>query len=237
MAKTKFPLTISAVQKRDRSLWEIGDALVAECGAPPEDGINDGSYELMQAVAAEIEGLKIGGYSVNYLRDLRRTANAWPPARRRAGYSFSVHLEARTPEMLKVIVDVVPKGEPVTRDYVREMRNEIEAQQADDIRDELGDDYKEPPVKRPPSVEDARKAATQVAIQQATHKIMALIAGAQKAEQEARALLEKHLTSLLPEAYPAMVEQSLIAANQWRDFSAAAGRTHKEHKRGHLHAV
>jgi hypothetical protein len=39
-----------SVLSRDRhTLWEIGDAILAECGVPSEDGVNDGSRAKLQA--------------------------------------------------------------------------------------------------------------------------------------------------------------------------------------------
>ena len=69
---SKFPKTVAAVQKHDRSQWEIGDALLAETDI-------GGSYDELEEVAAELEGLNIEGYSVTHLSNLRRTAHNFPP--------------------------------------------------------------------------------------------------------------------------------------------------------------
>src|SRR5258708_376834 len=70
---TKYDRTSTAVQKRDRCMWEIGDALLAECGMPGDrdsqsrSPYHDGSRAKLEAVASEIDHLKIEGYTASYL--------------------------------------------------------------------------------------------------------------------------------------------------------------------------
>lgn len=232
MSKSKFPLTISAVQKRDRSLWEIGDALVAECGAPSEGGANDGSWELMQAVAAEIESIRIEGYSVKFLQKLRHAANEFPPTARRATASWSAHHDAGSREMFDAIVKASP-DKKVSRDYVREMRDQIEQQQAVELEDDDAD--KRPPVRKP-TPEQAQQAATQVSINRALHQLTGMIAGAESTVDTATRIFEDNSEHFVPEAFDALVEQALTVANKWREFSTKVSRSQPK-KRGHLAAV
>jgi hypothetical protein len=46
-----FPLTLAACKKGDFSNWEIGDALIKECGPPGTVGIHNGSFERIEAAA------------------------------------------------------------------------------------------------------------------------------------------------------------------------------------------
>jgi hypothetical protein len=70
----------------------------------------------------------------------------------------------------------------------------------------------------------------------ALHEIMASIARCETAEREARELLEKHLTSFVPEDYDVLVEQALVVANNWRQFSEIV-RKSQRNTRGHIYTV
>jgi hypothetical protein len=104
---TKYDRTSTAIAERDRSLWEIGDALLAECGPPSEDGRDNGSYEMLKAAAAELEHMKIEGYTVGRLFNLRKMAHNFPAARRASGVSWAAHRSAGSLEMLEAIVKAV----------------------------------------------------------------------------------------------------------------------------------
>jgi len=73
-AKLEFPNVVDAVRKRDGSLWEIGDALIKECGMPLKSGIHDGSRERIKRAAKELTDLKIEGYGINTLVKIRNVA-------------------------------------------------------------------------------------------------------------------------------------------------------------------
>jgi flagellar biosynthesis GTPase FlhF len=110
MRKTKYPLTLAAAKKGESSLWEIGDALVVECPLDSEHGkINEAAREL-QSNGCD--------YHERTLSNIRATASAFPKSRRR-DFSFSVHDEAGSPEMLDGVVKGAPKGTLISRDYVR----------------------------------------------------------------------------------------------------------------------
>jgi hypothetical protein len=95
---------VAAAQERERSLWEIGDALLEECGPPSEDGRDNGSREKLEEAAAEIEQLNIEGYSAGRLYNLRKVAHNFPPDRRVPGVSWDAHRLAGSPEMLEAII-------------------------------------------------------------------------------------------------------------------------------------
>ncbi len=124
----KYPKTVAAIQKRDHSLWDIGDALLTETDV-------GGSHDELTEVAAELEHLKIDGYSVERLRKLRAVAKNFPRRARRASMSWDVHCNAGSPEMLESIVAGIG-NKPVTRDRVRAIRQTVEERQARDYREE-----------------------------------------------------------------------------------------------------
>jgi hypothetical protein len=103
----KFPKTIAACRHTEVSLWDIGDALLEEVGPPPGYGRNDGSRIAMSEVVDELEdaGLDTERFSVDNLAHIRIVAYNFPTSKRRARLSFSVHWEAKTPEVLEQIVE------------------------------------------------------------------------------------------------------------------------------------
>ena len=66
-AKLEFPNVVDAVRKRERCLWELGDALIQACGMPSKSGAHDGSLELLKKVSKELTDLKFDGYTVKFL--------------------------------------------------------------------------------------------------------------------------------------------------------------------------
>jgi hypothetical protein len=92
------PDVIKAIREHDNTLWDIGDALLGECGPDSRDNL--------VAVAAEIEARlpHMERYSVQRLAKLRDTAHAFPKETRRAGFSWQIHAAAGSPEMLEQIL-------------------------------------------------------------------------------------------------------------------------------------
>jgi len=84
-----YEKTIEACLRREASQWEIGDALIEECGKPSKKGDNDDSYAKIKAVAKELESKGID-YSFNTLRVMRETSFAWANDTR-LSFSWSVH--------------------------------------------------------------------------------------------------------------------------------------------------
>jgi hypothetical protein len=104
---------------KDHALWRIGDALITLCGVPGPNGVTDGSGEKIGKVAQRLRELKLGSYSVSYLRQLRLVANDFPPDAR-ASASWAVHREARDSDTLaRVTVKANRTGKPLTVEFVR----------------------------------------------------------------------------------------------------------------------
>jgi hypothetical protein len=132
---TAFPKTIAAVQRRDRCMWEIGEALLAECGPPSTNGKHDGSYAKLEAASQEIEHLKIEGYTVDYLAKIREVAHKFPSRIRNPGVSWAAHRSSGSPAMLGAILKAAG-SKPVTNAVVRSTRAAIEDRQAREYRKE-----------------------------------------------------------------------------------------------------
>jgi hypothetical protein len=108
---------IAIMREIDRTLWDIGDALLEEIGRP-QRGINDQPHKKLEPIATEL--LANGGdYSVRQLTRLRRLAHSFPEKRRHPSLSWAVHYEARSPEILDKILQHAPEGQPITVEYVR----------------------------------------------------------------------------------------------------------------------
>jgi hypothetical protein len=105
---------LAAVRDLDSSNWEIGDALLAECGPP-------GNNEILRKASAYL--LEEGGveYDVERLSELRRVAYAFPVSERRAEYCWVIHREAGSPEMLAWIIAGTPKGTVIDLRHVKEV--------------------------------------------------------------------------------------------------------------------
>jgi len=127
-ATLEFPNVVDAVRKRDGSLWEIGDALIKECGMPPKSGVHDGSRERIKRAAKELTDLKIEGYGINTLVKIRNIAANFPMGARRAPISWDAHASAGSPEMLAKILERTA-SEKVNRKIVRAMRPLVEREE------------------------------------------------------------------------------------------------------------
>lgn len=121
---TEFPKTLAAARNAEKSQWNIGDAILEECGPPGEDNSNNGSWQKIEAAskALHLEGLE---YAANSLRIYRDVCYSFPLARRLASVSFSVHVEAGSPEMLNKIIAELEHGERLTLALSREISKEI----------------------------------------------------------------------------------------------------------------
>jgi hypothetical protein len=136
MNEQKFPLTLAAVKRGETSLWDIGDALIKECGPPGEQGAKNGSYDRVGAAQGYLaqQGYEL---SVSYLRMLRKTAFDFPKGRRQPLHSFSVHTAAGTPERLAALIKAA-KGRPLSQHYIdRVTRAEFEAAKAQKLAAEV----------------------------------------------------------------------------------------------------
>ncbi|MBV8141593.1 MAG: hypothetical protein JO279_09685 [Verrucomicrobia bacterium] len=112
---------LHTVQKLDKARWDLGDALVAECGAPDP---TSASYDGPGKLRAAWHYLQENGYSCSLedLSKLRRVAYVFGPSNRRFNLSWDLYAEAGTPEMLEAIMADIPKGTPLTKSYIASMR-------------------------------------------------------------------------------------------------------------------
>jgi hypothetical protein len=108
---------LAILRECDKTLWELGDALIEEIGRP-QRGINDQPHKKLEPIATEL--LANGcDYSVRQLTRLRRLAHSFPERRRHPSLSWAVHYEARSPEILDKILEHTSEGQPITVQYVR----------------------------------------------------------------------------------------------------------------------
>jgi hypothetical protein len=123
--KADYKAILCAVQKRDKALWDLGDALVAECGAPDP---TSAGYAGPGRLRAAWHYLQENGcnYSIAELSKLRRVAHVFGQATRRFDISWELYAEAGTPEMLEAIIGGIPKGTPLTKSYIASIRKTVE---------------------------------------------------------------------------------------------------------------
>ena len=122
MLEMRFAATLEALQEAEESKWRLGEALLAECG-PPSD---NGSYARIREAAEE---LRENGpeYSARHLAQLRDVAHEFPKAKRRLSLPWSVHQVAVYPDILDAIVADAPEGTRITRNYVAAVRDDCVA--------------------------------------------------------------------------------------------------------------
>ena len=121
--KVDYKAILCAVQKRDKALWDLGDALVAECGAPDP---TSASYAGPGRLRAAWHHLQENGidYSLAELSKLRRVAYVFGQSTRRFDISWELYAEAGTPERLEAIMGGIPKGAPLTKSYIASIRKQ-----------------------------------------------------------------------------------------------------------------
>lgn len=94
---SNFPHCMETGIERERSLWVLADAILAET-----DKSRNGPHGL-KACAAEL-AQHGHSYTPRELRRFRQVAESFPAERRHSDVSFSVHVAAKNPDMLDVIV-------------------------------------------------------------------------------------------------------------------------------------
>ena len=121
--KPEYKKILHGSQTLDKARWDLGDALVAECGAPnPTSAGYDGPGKLRAAWHYMGEN----GYecTLEDLSELRRVAYVFRPSNRRSDISWDLHAESGTPEMLQAIMDGIPKGTSLTKSYIASIRKQ-----------------------------------------------------------------------------------------------------------------
>ncbi len=100
-----FATALAAIREGDAVLWEIGDAVLVECGG---SGVVGSQCRLREA-SAEIAA---SGLTLPHpLRILRDVAENFPPDRRHADVSWAEHRAASMPWALDAIVAATAAGE------------------------------------------------------------------------------------------------------------------------------
>jgi hypothetical protein len=123
------------MQTLDKARWDLGDALVAECGAPdPTSAGYDGPGKLRAAW----HYMRKNGYdcSLEDLSELRRVAYVFRQSTRRLDISWDLHAESGTPEMLQAIMDSIPNGTSLTKSYIASIRKQRDRPSAQRPTDE-----------------------------------------------------------------------------------------------------
>ena len=111
------------MQTLDKARWDLGDALVAECGAPdPTSAGYDGPGRLRAAW----HYMRENGCdcTLEDLSELRRVAYVFRQSTRRSDISWDLHAESGTPEMLQAIMGSIPKGTSLTKSYIASIRKQ-----------------------------------------------------------------------------------------------------------------
>ena len=132
--KPDYKAILYAVQKRDKALWDLGDALVAEFGAPDPTGA---SYAGPGKLRAACHYLQENGhdYSIEELSKLRRVASVFGQSTRRFDISWDLYAEAGTPEILEAIIGGMPKGTPLTKSYIASIREQWKRHQREEAKE------------------------------------------------------------------------------------------------------
>ena len=122
-ASVKFPEVVAAVREAEKCLWKIGDALIKECGLPGDHGVNTGALDKLEQCARELRRLGLETYSLDHLRDLRRTAANFSDGDRSPSVSWTVHSEAGDPATLKAAMEAATReGVRFTVTYVKDFK-------------------------------------------------------------------------------------------------------------------
>jgi hypothetical protein len=132
--KPDYKAILSTVQKLDKARWDLGDALVAECGAPDP---TSASYDGPGKLRAAWRYLQENGYncSLEDLSKLRHVAYVFGLSNRRFNLSWDLHAEAGTPEMLEAIMGDIPKGTPLTKSYIASIRKQWKRYHREEAKD------------------------------------------------------------------------------------------------------
>ena len=121
--KPEYKNILHAMQTLDKARWDLGEALVAECGAPdPTSAGYDGPGKLRAAW----HYMRENGYdcTLEDLSELRRVAYVFRQPTRRSDISWDLHAESGTPEMLQAIMGSIPKGTSLTKSYIASIRKQ-----------------------------------------------------------------------------------------------------------------
>ena len=165
----KFPKILAAARQIELDQWQLGEALIEECGPPASAGGFHGGFaaqnqddSLLCEASEFLRGYGLE-YSQPYLSLLRSTAFNFKGRDRKSNLSWSVHKEAKTADNLRTVLATEPKP---TRDLVREKVREMEGRE---LRETSGREY---PTKRPDLAEQRPSAAVGLEIVSDTLRVL-----------------------------------------------------------------
>ncbi len=120
----------------------IADLLLAYVGPSSQNGVRNGAESKLRQVAEAVNKTfkgRAGSFSaVKYLRDLRSTAEKFPPTKRVVGVPFSWMLVARDPETLRAAIKQADNDHiRCSAEYIRKFRAAVD-DGADDQDDSDG---------------------------------------------------------------------------------------------------
>jgi hypothetical protein len=132
--KPDYDAILQMALKRDKARWDLGDALVSECGAPDP---TSASYAGPGRLRAAWQYLQENGcdYSIEELSKLRRVAYVFGHSTRRFDISWELHAEAGTPETLEAIIGGMPKGTRLTKGYIAFVLKQWKRQRREEVKD------------------------------------------------------------------------------------------------------
>jgi len=130
----EFTSTKLIVQNENQQ-WEIGDALIEDCGPPSTHGVNDNSRAIIYQIVEELADNGVER-TAEHLSRLRQAAYNFPKDRRIPGFSWSVHYVAGSPTMLAEIIRMAGKRK-LTKQFATELKELIERQQEEEERRRL----------------------------------------------------------------------------------------------------
>jgi hypothetical protein len=258
-----YPKTAAAWRKKDRSNWDIGDALLEECGPPPKNYL-DSNYQRIEAAADFIFKAGQERPDVKHLAKMRAVAHAFPKASRRPQtLTWQAHVEIGSPEHMHAILQHA-KGKPVNSktlyDIWQELRELEEAEaRADQIEAEKA--VIKARDKRQKATSDKERWEAENEINHAEgdlheaksrrlikkpplakvkkHKepmvayTLARATGAEASAREARKMLDDRVQELTLLDIDAIADAALSAANLWREVAEYVRKTQRD-KRSHL---
>lgn len=261
MKTLKYPKTIEACRDHQRSLWDIGDALVEET-KDRKESLKDVAIELQENGLCTANG-KL--YTVKSLWDIRQIAESFSRSKRKSNLSFTHHREAKTPEALGIAIELAKKSDEIlTCNFVRAALSSSH-KRAVEARKSAFQAAKEKKAKAEQSEKDAetleerrqaKKDKTEANKEYRKAKVLpkqnptedealiSLVASkVQVNSNKARALADETLKTLdernaeLSQAQIDMiVEAALIVAEKWRRVADKA-RACSTNKRSHIQAV
>jgi hypothetical protein len=192
-----FPKTLAALRALEKShsdrLWDLGDALIEECGPAGAHGVNNGSLDRLKEAARFLrkEGFN---YTHRYLEVVRSTASAFSDRTRVRSLSFSVHRAAGEPSILEAVQrQATRNGRPVTVSAAKAARSKSDRKDRDRQDDTL------------PASGRAKKLAWDSA------------QDAKRASHHFRKVLEPHQGKLAPEDIHQLASLAKDVASAWQE--------------------